>query len=188
MRLAWLLLGISHQVWAPLYVAWLSWNTVFPTVAIKDITHQVWAPLYVAWLSWNTVFHTVAIKDITHQVWVPLYIAWLSCKYQTVAINLYTMYFAYVDTHKNPIEIHFTYLGKKEIYSIFKTSCIISVLFPTKCHLFHNFIFFIHMFFTNHVLKFKYQPGCLKVKDIIHQVWTPLYITWLSWNISHCSY
>jgi len=52
-RLAWLLLGISHQVWAPLYVAWLSWNTVYHTVAITDITHQVWVLLYVLWPSWN---------------------------------------------------------------------------------------------------------------------------------------
>jgi hypothetical protein len=30
---------------------------------------------------------------------------------------------------KTPLEIHFTYLGNKEIYSIIKTCCIISVVF-----------------------------------------------------------
>jgi hypothetical protein len=43
---------------------------------------------------------------------------------------------------KTPLEIHFMYLGNKEIYCIFNTCCIISLLFSTKCSLFHNFIFF----------------------------------------------
>ena len=41
----------------------------------------------------------------------------------------------------------------------FKTSCIISVLFSTKCHLFHNFFISVssnNMFFINHALKFKH--------------------------------
>jgi len=41
-----------------------------------------------------------------------------------------------------PLEIIFIYSGNKEIYCIFKTCCIIPVLFSTKCHLFHNLIFF----------------------------------------------
>jgi len=39
------------------------------------------------------------------------------------------------------LEIHFIYVGNKEIYCIFKTSCIISVLF-TKHSWLHKFIFF----------------------------------------------
>jgi hypothetical protein len=53
----------------------------------------------------------------------------------------------------------FIYSGNQEIYYIFKTFCIISVLFCTK------FIISCsnNMFFINHVLKFKYQPHCLNV-------------------------
>ena len=44
--------------------------------------------------------------------------------------------FAYMITHKKPLlEIHFKYLGIKEIYFIFEPCCIITVLFSTKCHL-----------------------------------------------------
>ena len=53
----------------------------------------------------------------------------------------------------------------KEIYCIFK-----AVLFSTKCHLFHNFIFFCsnnHNAFLNHALKFQYQRGHLKVNIIM---------------------
>jgi hypothetical protein len=38
------------------------------------------------------------------------------------------------------LEINFIYLGIKEIYCILKTCYIVSVLFSTKCHLFHSFI------------------------------------------------
>jgi len=38
-------------------------------------------------------------------------------------------------------KINFVYLDKKEMYCIFRTCCIISVLFSTKCHLFHNLSF-----------------------------------------------
>jgi len=72
--------------------------------------------------------------------------------------------FAYVNTHKKTPEINFIYLGNKELYCIFKTCCIICFI-SSKCCLFHNLIFFCanNTFFINHVLKFKYQPGHLKV-------------------------
>jgi hypothetical protein len=67
---------------------------------------------------------------------------------------------------KTHLEIHFMYLGNKEIYCIFKTCYIISVLFSTKCHLFDKLIFFCsnntHVF-LNHELKLKYKPGHLTV-------------------------
>jgi hypothetical protein len=68
---------------------------------------------------------------------------------------------------ETPLEFHFIYLGSEEIYHIFKTCCMISVLFSTKYNLFHNCIFFCSnsMFFMNHVLTFKYQPCHLKVND-----------------------
>ena len=56
-------------------------------------------------------------------------------------------------------------LDNREIYCSFRTCSIISVLFTTEFHLFHNIIFFCSndMFFINHALKFKYQSGCWKV-------------------------
>jgi hypothetical protein len=50
--------------------------------------------------------------------------------------------FTYANALKKPPKIHFMYFDNKEIYSIFKTCWIISVLFSTKCHLFHNLMFF----------------------------------------------
>jgi hypothetical protein len=37
-----------------------------------------------------------------------------------------------------PYKFTFLYLGNKEICCIFETCCVISVLFPNKCRLFHN--------------------------------------------------
>jgi hypothetical protein len=82
--------------------------------------------------------------------------------------------FTYMNAHKNtPLEIHVIYLGNKKIYCTFKTRYIIPVLLSTKCHLFHNFIFFcsLKMFFINVVLKFKYQPSCLKVNCNHQDLW-----------------
>jgi len=44
--------------------------------------------------------------------------------------------------------------------------CMSSVLLATKVCLFHNFMFLFpnKAIFINHVLKFKYQPGRVKVK------------------------
>jgi hypothetical protein len=62
---------------------------------------------------------------------------------------------------KTTLDVHFIYLGNKEIYRIFKAWYIISVSFSTKCNLFYNFIFFCSNntnFFINHALKLKYTP------------------------------
>jgi hypothetical protein len=75
--------------------------------------------------------------------------------------------FTYVNTQNiTPLEIHVIYLGNKENYCIFKTGCIISVLFSVKYHLFHNFIFLCsnHTLFIKHELKFKYHPSHSKGK------------------------
>jgi hypothetical protein len=47
----------------------------------------------------------------------------------------------------------------------FKTCCMISVLFPIKCRLFHNFIFFRsnNVFFTTMCYNLNTRPG--RVKD-----------------------
>jgi hypothetical protein len=62
-------------------------------------------------------------------------------------------------------EVNFIYLSTNEIECIFKTCHIISILFSAKCHLHHKYIFFClnNTFFINHALKFKCQPGHLKV-------------------------
>jgi len=69
---------------------------------------------------------------------------------------------------KNTPKIHLTYLCNQEVYFICKTCCIICGLFSTKCRLFRNFIFFCsnNMLFIKSVLKFKYEPGRLKVNAI----------------------
>ena len=73
----------------------------------------------------------------------------------------------HVQTHREmPLKILFIYSGNKEIYCIFKTNCMSSVLLSTEFCLFHNFMFLFpnNTFFVNHVLKFKYQAGGGKVK------------------------
>ena len=77
------------------------------------------------------------------------------CKVHYLCVKL----FAYVNTcSRTSLQIHFIYLGKKDIYCSFKSCCIISVLFSTKLHLFRDFIIFCsgNIFFIKHVLKFKY--------------------------------
>jgi hypothetical protein len=82
---------------------------------------------------------------------------------------------------KPPLEIHIIYLGNKRIHCIFKTCCIISVLFSTKCHLYHKFIFFYsnNMFYIKHVLKFKYQCSHLKIKHMVQVSQITQYISHL---------
>jgi hypothetical protein len=65
-------------------------------------------------------------------------------------------------TSRNSIYI----FGHKNIYCIFKTWYIISVLSSTDCCSFYNFIFFCssNMFFVNNAQKLKYQPVHCQVK------------------------
>ena len=54
-------------------------------------------------------------------------------------INLQTTYIRISKhTQKRTLNIHFIF-SNKENGCICRTCCIISVLFPIKCHLFHNF-------------------------------------------------
>jgi len=59
------------------------------------------------------------------------------------------------------LKIHIIFLEKKEIKCIFKTCCIISVLFFTEWHLVHDFIILcsINTVFINHVLKFNFPTS-----------------------------
>ena len=57
--------------------------------------------------------------------------------YCVCLLNCWRPMCVYVNTcRRTPLEIHFIYLDKKEIYCIFKSCCIMSVLFSTKWHLF----------------------------------------------------
>jgi len=59
----------------------------------------------------------------------------------------------------NTPKINLVYLGKRKICCILKTCCIVSILFSTKWHSFHKFIFLCQIilkFFTNHALIFKH--------------------------------
>ena len=58
---------------------------------------------------------------------------------------------------KNVTEIQLIHLGNKEIYYIFETCCITSVLFSTKCRVFHNFVFCVEKW-----LVFVHKP-CTKI-------------------------
>jgi hypothetical protein len=61
-----------------------------------------------------------------------------------LALHLWRPAFTFA-CRKTPLQIHFIYLGNKKIYSIFKTCCTISVLFSTKCLLFHMLCFFVQI-------------------------------------------
>jgi hypothetical protein len=108
-----------------------------------------------------SLFHLLkTLAPLLYVIWFP------SINCTAFIVTFKQPVFAYDNAHKNSLlEIYFMYLDSKESYSILKASCIIAVLFSTKCHLLHKFIFFClnNMFFINHELKFKYQPGCLKV-------------------------
>jgi hypothetical protein len=43
---------------------------------------------------------------------------------------------------ETPLGIYSVCVSNKEIYWIFKSCCMISVLFSINCHLFNNFVFF----------------------------------------------
>ena len=79
------------------------------------------------------------------------------CQVLYLYVKLLETNVVYVNVFRRPLEMHFIYLCKKEIYCIFKTCCLLSVLFSTKLYLFHAFIIFCssNTFFIKHVMKFK---------------------------------
>jgi WD40 repeat protein len=90
-----------------------------------------------------------------------------SYKYDSLSTNC--VYICTNVRERQPVKINSIYLGNKQIYSIFKTSCLMSVLFSTIWHLFHSFILFCpnNTFFYINLknIKYKYCPGCLKVNS-----------------------
>ena len=60
------------------------------------------------------------------------------------------------------------YVGSKEIYCIFMSCCIISVLFSAECYFCSNNF---PIFLNKHGTKFKYQLGCVKIKQNKKSEW-----------------
>ena len=81
-----------------------------------------------------------------------------NCQVHYLYVKLLETHIVYVNLFRRTLEMHFVYLGKKEIYCIFKTCCLLSVLFSTELYLFDAFIVFCssNTFSIKHVLKFKY--------------------------------
>ena len=76
---------------------------------------------------------------------------------------------------------HPVYLSNKKSYCVFKTSCIISVLFYTKPCLSQNFIIFCsNFFFSKSCVKFKFQPCGLKVSLLVKLVPWQKHFLWIS--------
>ena len=66
---------------------------------------------------------------------------------------------------KTPLQIQFIYSSDKEIYWIFKTCCVSSVLCATKCRLFHYIILFsIFTFLLSMCCHLNIHPAQLNVK------------------------
>ena len=74
---------------------------------------------------------------------------------------------------KAPLEMYFIYLGNNEIHCILKACYIISVLFSTKCHYFHESIFFCsnNHFFIKHTLKLKYNQVIQRLISLAGSIW-----------------
>jgi len=67
-----------------------------------------------------------------------------SAKKIVVYLTIYRLVFACVNgRRKTPLQIHFTYLGNKEIHCIFKVCCIISILFFHKMPFIKYFYLFL---------------------------------------------
>ena len=66
--------------------------------------------------------------------------------------------------YKTLPEFYFIFVGNMDIYDTLRHGAQ-SILYPTKFHSFHNFIFFgsSNTFFINNAQKFKYQPNRLKL-------------------------
>ena len=69
-------------------------------------------------------------------------------------------YRSFILTAKTHLQIIFIYSGNKKTHCIFKTCCIISVLFSIGCRFWYNFISFVsnNTFILDQTLKFIYPP------------------------------
>lgn len=134
------------------------------------------------WILDQYMFISMAILVHCMVFWRGRYLSFCSCKTWCgilTAVPYLTFerfLFMYLNTcKKNAPKINFVYSGNKEIYCIFRTCCIISVLVSKECHLFHNFTFSLWTcFFINHVPEFKYQPRWMMVKTKYTEVFTVL--------------
>jgi hypothetical protein len=87
--------------------------------------------------------------------------------YLTFILTFKWPVFTYVNAHKNTPRDSFYVFRQWENLCIFRAYYIIPILFSTKCHLCHNFIFHCvtNTFFIKHTVTFKYQPGHLKTEE-----------------------
>jgi hypothetical protein len=84
-------------------------------------------------------------------------------------VNVCMYVFIYNANSKDPLQIHFIYLGNKKSYSILSHAAPY-VLLPTTAvypTIVSFFVQIILKFIINHMLKFKSHPCCLKVKGMI---------------------
>ena len=82
-----------------------------------------------------------------------------------------------------PLDICFVYLGNKEITAVFKLGCMMSVLFSTKCYLFHNFLLLSsNIVFIKHMLKFKYPPWSKRIDWFYLELSSPSDAVPCSWT------
>lgn len=72
-----------------------------------------------------------------------IYVVWLKCLLERWLINLWKTC-VHTGTHSgiHPYKFYFRHVGNKVRYCIFKICYTVSVLFLTRCHLSHNFMFF----------------------------------------------
>jgi len=72
---------------------------------------------------------------------------------------------------KKSLEIHFIYLGNKEVHWIFKICCIVSVFSPNAVYftILSFSVQVIFTFFINHSIQFRHQTIHLKLKPTIYR-------------------
>ena len=135
----------------------------------KSIINVVRRPVHpsVGWHQclnhWTDFSVKVKMWDFNKSCWTPLIFIHIDANISCIKSSVYHKastfkwpMFAYVNTCKNtPLKIHIIYSGNKEIYCIFKTCCINSVLFPITGIYFIILSFSVQVilvFFINHVL------------------------------------
>jgi hypothetical protein len=97
----------------------------------------------------------------------------------TLIFNPHVSYYIPDMNMATPQPISVTYSGNKDISRIFKACYTISVLFPAKCHLFHNFIsFFVS---SNNLVFYK---ACAKFKYPL-LIWISVTRKKVNWNITN---
>jgi hypothetical protein len=78
---------------------------------------------------------------------------WLKCRFLFVSHNFSALLYplgnvrAIYRTAKNFLNLHFLFFQKINVLNFFKKCCTLSISFSSKCRLFHNFTFFLALYF-----------------------------------------